>query len=96
MKPRKPPRSNRQGDLFRVELERIVDSRHALIKMSSTVQRDRLDELFGQTFCPDNGRPAVSTRLMVALHYPKYTLMWFNSNGHPAKSELTESEVFDE
>ncbi len=73
MKPRKPPQSNRQGDLFRVELERIVDSRHALIKMSSTVQWDRLDELFGQTFCPDNGRPAVNTRLMVALHYLKYT-----------------------
>ena len=73
MKPRKPPQSNRQGDLFRVELERIVDLRHPLIKLSATVQWDRLDELFGQTFCADNGRPAVSTRLMVALHYLKYT-----------------------
>ena len=34
---------------------------------------DRLDELFGSTYCPDNGRPGVSTRLMVALHYLKYT-----------------------
>jgi IS5 family transposase len=73
MKPRKPPQSNRQGDLFRVELDRIVDLRHPLIKLSATVQWDRLDALFGQTFCPDNGRPAVSTRLMVALHYLKYT-----------------------
>jgi len=28
---------------------------------------------FGATFCPDNGCPAVSTRLMVALHYLKFT-----------------------
>jgi IS5 family transposase len=34
---------------------------------------DHLDELFGSTYCPDNGRPGVSTRLMVALHYLKYT-----------------------
>ena len=74
MKPRKPPQSNRQGDLFQVELDRIVDLRHPLVKLSTTVQWDRLDELFGQTFCADNGRPAVSTRLMVALHYLKYTL----------------------
>jgi IS5 family transposase len=73
MKPRKPPQSNGQGDLFRVELVRIVDLHHPLIKLSATVQWDRLDELFGQTFCADNGRPAVSTRLMVALHYLKYT-----------------------
>jgi IS5 family transposase len=59
--------------LFRVELERIVDFRHPLIKLSATVKWDRLDELFGRTYCPDNGRPAVSTRLMVALHYLKYT-----------------------
>jgi IS5 family transposase len=32
-----------------------------------------MDELFGKTYCPDNGRPGVSTRLMVALHYLKYT-----------------------
>ena len=60
--------------MFQVELDRIVDLRHPLVKLSTTVQWDRLDELFGQTFCADNGRPAVSTRLMVALHYLKYTL----------------------
>ena len=73
MKPKKPPQNNRQKDLFRVELSRIIDSRHGLVKMANAVDWDRLDELFGSTYCPDNGRPGVSTRLMVALHYLKYT-----------------------
>jgi IS5 family transposase len=73
MKPKKSPQENRQRDLFRVELARIVDPTHGLIKLANVVDWDRLDELFGSTYCLDNGRPAVSTRLMVALHYLKYT-----------------------
>ena len=73
MKPRKPPQKNRQKDLFRVELSRIIDSRHGLVKLAKVVDWDQLDEFFGSTYCPDNGRPGVSTRLMVALHYLKYT-----------------------
>ena len=59
--------------MFRTELSNIIDPGHALVKMARTIDWDRLDEVFGETFCPDNGRPAVSTRLMVALHYLKYT-----------------------
>ena len=32
-----------------------------------------MDEVFGSSYYPDNGPPDVSTRLMVALHYLKYT-----------------------
>jgi IS5 family transposase len=73
MKPKKSPHYDRQKDLFRVELCRIVDPSHGLIKLANVVDWDRLDELFGSTYCPDTGRPAVSTRLMVALHYLKYS-----------------------
>jgi IS5 family transposase len=41
--------------------------------MANIVDWNRLDQIFGETYCPDNGRPAVSTRLMVAFHYIKYT-----------------------
>jgi IS5 family transposase len=44
-----------------------------LVKLAEAVDWHRLDEMFGSTYCPDNGRPGVSTRLMVALHYLKYT-----------------------
>ena len=73
MKPKKPPQQNRQRDLFRVELTRIIDPGHPLVKLGGAVDWERLDALFGSTYCPDNGRPAVTTRLMVALHYLKYT-----------------------
>lgn len=73
MKPKQSPQKNQQRDLFRPELTTIIHPGHGLVKLARTVNWDRLDEVFGQTYCPDNGRPAVSTRLMVALHYLKYT-----------------------
>jgi IS5 family transposase len=73
MKPKKTPQKDQQRDLFRAALLNIIDPRHGLVKLSKVVEWDRLDELFGSTYCPDNGRPGVSTRLMVALHYLKYT-----------------------
>lgn len=73
MKPKCSPIKDRQQELFRNELSNIIDLGHALVTMAQIVEWDRLDEVFGKTFCPDNGRPAVSTRLMVALHYLKYT-----------------------
>jgi IS5 family transposase len=73
MKPKKSSQNDRQRDLFRSQLSRIINSNHGLVKLAKVVEWDRLDELFGSTYCPDNGRPGVSTRLMVALHYLKYT-----------------------
>ena len=73
MKPKRPPQKNRQRDLFRAQLSNIIDPNHGLVKLAKVVSWDRLDELFGATFCPDNGRPGVSTRLMVALHYLKFS-----------------------
>ena len=73
MKPKRPAIEEPQGDLFRVELTNVIDMEHALVKLANGVEWDRFEEVFGETYCPDNGRPGVSTRLMVALHYLKYT-----------------------
>lgn len=73
MKPKKSAHKNRQQDLFRIELSKIIDPGHSLVKLSKVVDWDQFEEVFGSTYCPDNGRPAASTRLMVALHYLKYT-----------------------
>jgi len=73
MKPKKPANKSRQRDLFRVELIQIIDPGHGLVKLANAVDWDQLDEVFGKTYCPDNARPAISTRLMVSLHYLKYT-----------------------
>jgi IS5 family transposase len=49
----------------------LPDHRSAppLVRLTKTVDWNRLDELFGATYSPDQGRPAISTRLMVSLHY---------------------------
>ncbi len=72
MKPKRSPQQSRQEDLFRSELCQIIDLRHPLVRLTQTVDWNRLDELFGATYSPDQGRPAISTRLMVSLHYLKY------------------------
>jgi len=73
MKPKKSANKERQQELFRVELIRIINRSHSLIKLAAVVDWEELEKAFGTTYCPDNGRPAISTRLMVALHYLKYT-----------------------
>jgi IS5 family transposase len=73
MKPKKPAVKERQQELFRVELSRIIDRSHSLVKLAAVVDWDQFEKVFGETYCPDNGRAAISTRLMVALHYLKYT-----------------------
>ena len=73
MKPKKSKQKSRQKDLFRPELTKMIDPGHGLVKLAKAVNWDRMDEVFGETFSPDQGRPGISTRLMVSLHYLKYT-----------------------
>lgn len=73
MKPTQSPILDSQQDLFRSQLENMINTSHSLVKLSKVVNWDQLDKTFGKTFCPDAGRPGISTRLMVALHYLKYT-----------------------
>jgi IS5 family transposase len=73
MKPKKSPIAEKQEDLFRSQLANIINTGHSLVKLSKVVNWDELEKAFGATFCDDNGRPGVSTRLMVALHYLKYS-----------------------
>lgn len=73
MKPQAAPSQQAQSDLFKSELAAIVAPDHPMVKLAQTVDWENLDQVFGKTFSEDKGRPAISTRLMVALHYLKYT-----------------------
>lgn len=73
MKPRKACIENPQTDLFRVELPKIIDMSHPLIKLARKTPWKRLEKIFGSAYSQDRGRPGISTRLMVALHYLKCT-----------------------
>ncbi len=71
MKPKKIFHTT-QMDWVRVELTNLIDSRHPLVSVSLTINWSTFEKEFGASFT-DEGRPAVDTRLMVSLHYLKYT-----------------------
>ena len=70
----KPPkiRHTTQMDWVQVELRNLVDARHPLVKLSHQINWKAFDEKFGVGYA-EEGRPAVETRLMVALNYLKWT-----------------------
>lgn len=71
MKPHKIKREA-QWDLFKTELTRIINTQHALVKLAHQIDWNAFDQKFETQFA-DEGRPAIATRLMVALHYLKYS-----------------------
>lgn len=73
MKPQAAPSLQAQADLFKSELAAIIAPDHPMVKLAKTVDWENLDMVFGKSFSENKGRPAISTRLMVALHYLKYT-----------------------
>ena len=70
----KPKATERQAqrELFRVELEQLVDSQHALVKLGRQMDWSIFEQQLGATYHASHGAPGVRTRLMVALHYLKY------------------------
>lgn len=62
-----------QDELFRVRLSRLITWDHPLVILGKTFHWERFEEKFGALYVAGVGRPATSTRLMVGLHYLKYT-----------------------
>ena len=61
-----------QMDIFKVELKRLVDSQHPMVKLAKQINWAEFDKEF-DTHYSEEGRPAIPTRLMVSLHYLKYS-----------------------
>ena len=51
----------------------MISLQHPLARLADAIDWDRFEEAFGVTFDDEVGRPAIATRLMVALHDLKYT-----------------------
>jgi IS5 family transposase len=62
-----------QGLLFTSRLDQILNEQHPLFKLAQTIDWSEFDNAFGKLYDPGFGRPAKPTRLMVGLHYLKYT-----------------------
>lgn len=70
MKPKKQEHSH-CDDLFRMRLEQMLDQRHALYRLSGTIDWTAVEERFGGLYA-EEGRPGIPIRLMVGLHYLKH------------------------
>jgi len=71
MRPKSAPK-HPQREMFAVELEQMIDMRHALVRLGQCINWASFEEALGATYHPTQGAPGISTRLMVALHYLKY------------------------
>jgi len=89
MKPKNSEQDTPQSELFQTRLESFLNLKHPLVRLSETIDWEFFEKEFGAAF-NDRGRPALPTRLMVALTYLKHTydlsdeeLVWqFLENGY--------------
>ena len=72
MKSKQHEREDPQMELFKVELMRIVNTSHEMVKLADTIDWANFERTFASMW-QDKGRPAIDTRVMVSLHYLKYT-----------------------
>jgi transposase, IS5 family len=73
MKPKKRAKGPVQSSMFKVMLKEIISEDHALAKLADMVEWEVFEEKLGPTFSEESGRPGLPVRLMVGLHYLKYT-----------------------
>lgn len=60
-----------QFELFRNELENLLDMEDPLCKMAKQINWKRFEEEFSRYYCEDNGRPSKTIRQMESLEYLK-------------------------
>lgn len=70
MKWRKPARSTPPAGA--TPLRKMLNPQHSLYLLAETINWQVFDEQFGPLYADGIGRPALSTRLLVALHYIKH------------------------
>ncbi|MBN2559468.1 MAG: transposase [Phycisphaerae bacterium] len=71
MKPK--PQSTDAFHLFQAHFRQILDPEHALVLLADKIDWPRFDAAFADSYSEDLGAPGKAIRLMVGLHYLKYT-----------------------
>lgn len=73
MQPKDRSKEGKQLRFFQTRLEEIVSREHPLYKLSHEIDWTVFEKEFGQMYVEAVGRPGLPIRLMVGLHYLKYT-----------------------
>jgi transposase, IS5 family len=68
-----PQRSDKHSKLFEPPLEPILNDKHPLYKLASSIDWQAIEKELVCCYSADMGRPGNATRLMVGLHYLKHT-----------------------
>jgi transposase, IS5 family len=66
------PRDERQKELFRPALDRIIDMGHALVRLAGEIDWAFLERRFGSVYCPGPGQPPLPARLIAGLFILKH------------------------
>ena len=72
MRPKKSEIQDGQAQLFRVELVKVINLRHPLVRLAEQIDWGRFEKALAGGFSEVNGAPAKPVRLMVGLHYLKH------------------------
>ena len=73
MKSQKSSQNTGEIQLFQSRLDQILDPRHPLFKLSLSIDWKSFEIEFGKYFVENKGRPGLPIRLVVGLHYLKFT-----------------------
>ena len=84
----KEKRATGEQPLMGTRLEFLIDLDHELVRLAQTINWDAIAAEFRPMYCPDNGRPAVPTRLMAGLQLLKHT---FNFSDEVVVARWTEN-----
>jgi len=70
MKPKKPSHC---ADLFRSQLSQMLNMSHSLVRLSEQMNWEKLEAQVDVIYSDGSGQPPLPTRLLIGLHYLKYT-----------------------
>ena len=73
MPPKKSESANKENQLFQSRLDQILRQSHPLYKIANEIDWSVFEKEFGKLVNDSSGRPALPIRLVVGLHYLKYT-----------------------
>jgi len=67
------PQERDAFELFQAHFDQQLNPRHELMQLARKIDWARFEASFANCYCLDFGAPAKASRLMVGLHYLKYT-----------------------
>jgi IS5 family transposase len=73
MKPKPKAKTHEQPLIASMRLDLALDMDHELVRLAEVIDWESITTEFRPMYCPDNGRPAVPTRLMAGLQLLKHT-----------------------